>query len=110
MFAFEMMDFVGWSRECYQRRLIMTVPDMHVPPLYQLPGEWVVCVMGGGGAERGVPQEGGGRGQMVLYWLINAVHVLARYQLQGGWAMYVWGGGRGGGQLMPCWLMVTNAG
>jgi hypothetical protein len=46
----------------------------------------------------------------VLYWLINAVHVLARYQLQGGWAMYVWGGGRGGGQLMPCWLMVTNAG
>lgn len=37
--AFEIVDYVDWSRECYLRRLTVSSPPPYHPPLYPIPGE-----------------------------------------------------------------------
>ncbi|WIA19587.1 hypothetical protein OEZ85_005527 [Tetradesmus obliquus] len=39
LLAVEVLDYVNWSRECYHRRLTMTVHKEVDPPLYPIPGE-----------------------------------------------------------------------
>ncbi|GBF97002.1 hypothetical protein Rsub_09799 [Raphidocelis subcapitata] len=39
MTLFEVVDYVDWSRECYQRRLTVSSPPPYQPPLYPIPGE-----------------------------------------------------------------------
>lgn len=38
MVAIEVQDYINWSRECYHRRLTMTVSREQDPPLYPIPG------------------------------------------------------------------------
>jgi flagellar biosynthesis protein FlhB len=39
MLVIEVVDWMGWSREAYHRRLTMTTSDEEVPELYNVPGE-----------------------------------------------------------------------
>ncbi|WIA39861.1 hypothetical protein OEZ86_013308 [Tetradesmus obliquus] len=39
LLAVEVLDYANWSRECYHRRLTMTVHKEVDPPLYPIPGE-----------------------------------------------------------------------
>jgi hypothetical protein len=38
LLAVEVLDYANWSRECYHRRLTMTVHKEVDPPLYPIPG------------------------------------------------------------------------
>jgi hypothetical protein len=38
LLAVELLDYANWSRECYHRRLTMTVHSEVDPPLYPIPG------------------------------------------------------------------------